>query len=69
MKELWKKYTRTQEQRGWVAAIIACVVIALFILWLCPPLFMLGLIAFGPIGVLFGVVFLISKWVEKGERY
>lgn len=70
LKELYKKYTRTREQRAWFAVISVFAVFGLFITIIAPMFVLAMFIIFVlPMAVIVGIVILISKWVEKGERY
>lgn len=70
LKALFKKYTRTKEQRGTFAVVMFCTLIGLIITAIAPMLVLALFILFVlPGSILFGIFLLIGKWIEKGERY
>jgi len=69
IKTLWKKYTRTQEQRVMFCTYVIMGLIGLAICIAVPPLFIIGLFFLVVILILSGIGWLISLWVKKGDDY
>jgi hypothetical protein len=69
LKDLYKDYTRTREQRTWfiMGIIIAFIGTAIAIFAL--PLFLVLLGFMAIVGAMMLLMHLINKWIEKGERY
>ncbi len=69
MKELWKKYTRTQDQRSALVFIVVVLSFLIFMAVAVPGLLIILAFMGAVFGAMFGVGYLISRWVSRGDSY